>query len=83
MIGERRVAGLLCSEILEGLSEYLDGGLDAETRARVEAHVRDCDACTRFGGRFAATMARLRQSLTEVSVPSGVAERLRARMAHG
>ena len=81
MTGERRVAGLLCSEILAGLSDYMDGALEPDVRTRVEEHVRGCDACARFGGRFAGTMARLRTSLLDEPVPEGVLERVRARLA--
>lgn len=60
MKGERMVAGLRCGEVLERLSEYLDGHLTAESRARVEAHVADCTNCARFGGQFAAVVRGLR-----------------------
>ena len=65
MKGERVVAGLACSEVLARLSSYLDGELSADERARLEAHVAGCDGCTRFGGRFGATIAALRASLKE------------------
>ncbi len=80
MIGEQRVAGLLCSEVLAGLSDYLDGDLAPDVRGSVEAHVRACDACTRFGGRFAETVARLRCSLLDEPVPDDVLARVRARL---
>lgn len=80
MLGERCVAGLLCSEVLEGLSDYLDGALAPDVRANVEAHVRECDACARFGGRFAETFTRLRRTLLDEPVPDGVLARVRARL---
>lgn len=60
---ERNVAGILCSEVLDRLSAYLDGELPADDRQRVEQHVRDCELCTRFGGVFAATIHGLRSHL--------------------
>jgi hypothetical protein len=44
----------------------------------MEAHVRGCDRCERFGGTFAATVGALRQELA-APAPLGpeVAARLR------
>lgn len=60
---EREVAGLRCGEVLAGLEDYLDGALAADVRARVEAHLRGCDVCVRFGGRYAGVVRGLRASL--------------------
>lgn len=82
MAEERLVGGLRCSEVLARLSEYLDGELVAFERERVDAHLRGCDVCERFGGEFGATVAALRRELAEpVSLDAGVATRLRARLA--
>lgn len=63
MHGEREVAGLRCGQVLEVLSDYLEGALDDERRGRVEAHLRGCDTCERFGGRFAGALSALRRTL--------------------
>lgn len=55
--------GLRCSEVLERLSEFLDGGLPIVERRAIEAHVASCPDCTRFGGVFAVSLARLRDEL--------------------
>lgn len=60
---ERLVAGLRCREVLEKLSDYLDGELSAGQVAQVEAHVRGCDWCERFGGQFAGSVALLKREL--------------------
>jgi anti-sigma factor RsiW len=60
---EKVVGGLSCSEVLERLSDYVDGELAAEERARVEAHLRGCDACARFGGEFRSTVRALKAHL--------------------
>ena len=60
MRGEREVAGLRCGQVLEQLSEYLEGELAPEVRGRIEAHVRACDHCARFGGVFSAAVGALR-----------------------
>ena len=76
MKGERVIAGLACSEVLALLSDYVDGELAAEDRGRVEAHVRACDNCERFGGAFAAVVRGLRRGLEADEPPPGLGERL-------
>ncbi|TNF30271.1 MAG: anti-sigma factor [Deltaproteobacteria bacterium] len=67
-----------CGEVLERLSDYVDGELDAAERARVDAHLAGCDWCERFGGAFATTVGRLRGALTSHPIDGAVQERLRA-----
>ncbi len=63
-MSERPVyGGLACGEVLADLSGYLDGDLPAARRAAIEAHVRECPDCARFGGAFAAVLQRLRADL--------------------
>ncbi len=57
---EREVGGLRCGEVLALLGDFVDGELDAATVGRVQAHLAGCDACERFGGRYAAVVRRLR-----------------------
>lgn len=81
MRGEREAGGLWCREVLAMLSEYLDDELGPGARARLEAHLAECDTCERFGGLFAATVRRLRQALAEPPLPDpAVAERLSRRL---
>lgn len=75
---EKEVAGLRCSAVLAGLTEYLEGGLDAETRARVEEHVRGCSGCERFGGAFGAAIRGIRAA--SVAPAPDVLKRLEARL---
>jgi len=66
------------------LSDYLDGDLDTAAREKVEGHVRGCDQCARFGGRFAAVVTALRQRLAPLPpMDDGVAVRLAERLARG
>jgi anti-sigma factor RsiW len=82
--GEREVAGLRCGEVLACLSDYLDDDLPPGERLQVEAHVRGCDGCARFGGRFAALVTRLRAQLANPGpITPEVADRLAARLAAG
>jgi anti-sigma factor RsiW len=60
---EREIAGLRCSQVLEMLSQYLDGELSADLASRVEQHVLACDWCRKFGAEFAAVVNSLREKL--------------------
>ncbi len=78
---ERLVAGIRCREVLADLSDYLDGQLAEERVRQIEAHVRDCDWCERFGGEFAAVVKSFREQLAEAEPLAGaVGDRLRERL---
>lgn len=75
---ERTVAGLTCSEVLADLSRYLDGELAPDRRARIEAHVSDCQACAAFGQAFGGMVDAVRARLCEPEpVPAEIADRLK------
>lgn len=77
MATNRLVGGLYCFEVLDRLSEYLDGELDEVKRREVEAHLSGCDECTRFGGEFGAVVKAVRERLGAAGdVPAEVARRL-------
>jgi len=65
----KMVAGLSCQDVLDRLSDYLDGDLAAEVRTAVEAHVKGCDGCARFGGEFKSTVRALRDHLLRSPAP--------------
>ena len=81
---ERNIGGISCFAVLAGLSDYLDGALDAHTVDQVNAHILGCDQCRRFGAAFAAIIARLRDEL-RIAEPldPGVRARLLARLRTG
>lgn len=77
MATNRLVGALHCFDVLDRLSDYLDGELSEEERRQVEVHLAGCDECTRFGGEFGAVVTALRERLGVASdVPSEVARRL-------
>ncbi len=79
--GERVVGGLRCSEVLADLSDYMDGHLSAARAGKIEAHLRGCDWCERFGGRFKLAVAALRRELGKADdVPREIRARLRDRL---
>lgn len=61
---DREVAGLRCRDVLEHLSDYVDGELPPHLRHQVDGHLRGCDRCERFGGRFAEVVGTLRRDLS-------------------
>jgi anti-sigma factor (TIGR02949 family) len=75
---EKVIAGLSCNQVLDHLSDYLDGDLPAPEAARLEEHLRGCDGCARFGGEFRGVVESLRRHLARSqSLPVGFRERLR------
>ena len=48
--------GLTCHEVLDLLTEYLEGALAPVDRARVAAHLEECDGCARFLEQLTSTI---------------------------
>lgn len=79
---ERLVAGMKCGEVLARLSDFLDGDAPPPTRDRILEHLRGCDWCETFGGRFTAVVESLRRELRDAApLAVDLAGRLRARLA--
>jgi anti-sigma factor RsiW len=47
---------MMCNELVEVLTEYLDGTLGAHDRARLEAHLAVCDDCQVYLEEFKTTI---------------------------
>ena len=60
----RRQRGLTCRELVELVTDYLDGALSRTDEARFEAHIADCGNCTRYLQQFRETI-RLTGTLRE------------------
>jgi anti-sigma factor RsiW len=41
-------AGLTCREVVELVTDYLEGGLAESERARFETHIAACEHCTAY-----------------------------------
>ena len=67
---------LTCREVVEIVSDYLEGALSPEDRARFDAHLETCDGCTAYVEQMRETI-RLTGMLTEEQVPVEQRERLR------
>ena len=48
---------LSCQQVVELVTEYLDGVMEPRRRARFEAHLAGCDGCTNYLEQFRTTVA--------------------------
>lgn len=85
---DRVVAGIRCRDVLDWLSDYLDGELDPKRVRQVDAHLAGCDRCERFGGEFSQVVASIRRTLgpagpLDPEVAAGLERRLAAETGDG
>jgi predicted anti-sigma-YlaC factor YlaD len=60
---------LACNEVVEMVSEYLDGAMSPMDRARLEQHLLVCPGCTAHVGQMRSTIsqvAKLRTNATAI-----------------
>jgi len=50
---------LACQQMVELVTDYLEGNLGWLTRRRFEKHLRACDGCTRYVEQMRETLALL------------------------
>jgi anti-sigma factor RsiW len=65
----------MCQEILEHISEYVDGELEAALCAELEAHLAGCHNCRVLVDTLRKTIT-LYHTQAPSQLPSGVEERL-------
>ena len=58
---------IVCRDLLELITSYLEGALPADVRAAVEEHLSGCDGCTTVLEEFRTTIA-LTGTLTEEQI---------------
>jgi len=68
-----------CAAILELLSEYIDGGLDVQTRTAVEKHIAVCENCKQELASLRAVVEEL-GALDQVKPPADFLEKIHERM---
>ena len=66
---ERTDGGISCSEVLAHLSDFVDGTLEADVRAKVQVHLQSCSNCAEFGGSF-HSMVRALAGLAPAEAPN-------------
>jgi len=62
---------MTCQELVELVTDYLDGVMPAEERARFEAHLADCPYCTIYLEQIRQTI-RLTGHLSEEALPGEI-----------
>ena len=71
---------LTCAELVELVTDYLEGALSPEDSDRFERHLDDCSGCTAYVEQFRETI-RLTGRLREQDVPSEARDALLAEFA--
>jgi anti-sigma factor RsiW len=55
----RRPPGMTCRELVELVTDYLEGALSPLDRARFEAHIEPCNDCTAYVHQMRETLVLL------------------------
>jgi anti-sigma factor RsiW len=58
-MSETQTPEMTCRELVEVITDYLEGALPAEDRARFDAHIADCDGCTHYLDQMRQTIRAL------------------------
>ena len=66
---------IVCRELVELLTDFLEGALDEPTRTRIEQHLVWCPGCSEYLRQFRATIGATRK-LAEEDLPERVKENL-------
>ena len=67
--------GMPCNELVELITEYLEGTLPAPDRVRFELHLSFCPACRDYLGQMRGMVKTLGQP-TEESIPEDTKQEL-------
>ena len=74
---------LSCQEIVELVTEYLEGTLTPETASLFEEHLNFCDGCETYLAEMRATIATVgRAELAEEEMPAETRESLLTAFRH-
>ena len=66
---------MTCHELVELVTDYLEGTLPESEKARLEAHLAECDGCTEYLEQMRRTI-ELTGRLSEESIPPVAKDRL-------
>jgi anti-sigma factor RsiW len=69
------VATISCQELVELVTDYLEGRLSRADRKRIDSHLSGCDGCTAYLDQLRATI-RLTGRLREEDIAPELRERL-------
>jgi anti-sigma factor RsiW len=74
--GDHQLPEMPCQELVERVTDYLEGALNADDRARLEAHLAECDGCEQHLAQLGRTLALTGETPAEDVAPSLRAELL-------
>ena len=69
-----------CHDILRNMSEYIDGELDGQLCAEIEAHMDSCPDCKIVVDTLKKTVQLVQNSGRETELPQDVRQRLFSRL---
>jgi len=69
---------LSCNEIVEMVTDYLEGDLDQPTAAALEEHLRLCPGCDRYVDQIRETVSTLGSITSESLSPQAQSDLLEA-----
>lgn len=69
-----------CKEVVDVLTEYVEGDLPEADRSGLERHLADCPMCRAFLSTYRASSALARESL-RAEVPEALSDRIRRFLA--
>ena len=72
----RRRSPLVCQEVVELVTDYLEGTMPPRDRARFEGHIADCPNCRRYLAQMRTTLAVLGRIEAEAVAPEAMDELL-------
>lgn len=64
-----------CREVVELMTDYLEGALPSQERERFEQHIAGCDGCRAYLVQLRATLRAMR-TFEDVPIPERVQEEL-------
>jgi anti-sigma factor RsiW len=67
---------LSCKELVELVTDYLEGELDRDRLEALDAHLAVCEHCGRYVRQMRMTIGALRQLAGDDELPSDARERL-------
>jgi len=65
-----------CHNLLESLSEYIDGDISDDLKKKLEDHIQNCENCRIVLDTTRKTIYLYQRSNNENKIPKGVTERL-------
>ena len=72
----RRRSPLVCQEVVELVTDYLEGTMPPRERARFESHIADCPNCRRYLAQMRTTLDVLGRIEADAVAPEAMDELL-------